>query len=385
MNMIFCYNVSGDNMLEKALTLLSLIEQNGYRSYLVGGFVRDYLMGNESNDIDIATNATPRQLKEMFPEANLSYEEYGSVTLLYKAVRFEITTFRKEIQYANNRKPMEIEYIDNLYEDLLRRDFTVNTICMDKNGKIIDLLDGQKDIEDKMIRVVGDSNYKLSEDALRILRAVRFATTLGFTISDRAKEAINNNKDNLKLLSFDRKKQELDKIFSSLNVKEGINLLCELGLDKALDLNKLSEVVVTDDILGIWAFLDVTDLYSFNGNEKDLIIQINEAKNLDNLNNEVLYLYGLYINTVAGSYKGINKKDIIEKYNMLPIKSRKDLDITVDDITDVFNMGPGSYLKNVFKELEKAVLCGKIGNNNYDLLKYCDLLKKEKVSNLEIS
>ena len=133
-------------MLDVAFSLLKEITSRSYKAYIVGGFVRDYLLGIESNDIDITTNATPKQIKEIFEDSCLPTEDYGSITVIKKGVRFEITTFRKEIEYANNRKPIEIKYIDDLFQDLLRRDFVINTLCMDQNGKILDYLGGQEDI-----------------------------------------------------------------------------------------------------------------------------------------------------------------------------------------------------------------------------------------------
>ncbi len=372
-------------MLEKALGLLTLIENEGYRAYLVGGFVRDYLLGIESSDVDIATNATPRQIKEIFPEANLSYEEYGSVTLLYKSVRFEITTFRKENNYANKRSPVQIEYIDNLHEDLLRRDFTVNTICMSKDGTIIDLLNGQEDLDKRIVRSVGDAFLKMEEDTLRILRAIRFSTTLNFELHSEVKSAIDKYKDDLIELSYSRKKEELDKIFGSLNVRKGIDLLCQLRVDESLELFNLSNVVVTDDILGIWAFLNVSDKYPFTNNEKDLMDEINVVKDIDNLDPLNLYNYGLYINTVAGSYKGISKKEITEAYSKLEIKSRKDLNVDVDDIIKIFDNKPGKYLSELFKVLEKAVLVDGVPNKSEDLLEICVRMYEEKQLDLEYS
>ena len=126
-------------MLEVALKLLEEITARGFKAYIVGGFVRDYILGINSNDIDITTSATPKDIKEIFEDSCLPSEDYGSVTVIKKGIRFEITTFRKEIGYIDNRRPAEIKYIDDLYEDLLRRDFTINTICMDEKGEIVDL------------------------------------------------------------------------------------------------------------------------------------------------------------------------------------------------------------------------------------------------------
>ena len=139
-------------MLEVALKLIEEITLNGFKAYIVGGFVRDYILGIPSNDIDITTSATPKEIKEIFADSCLPNEDYGSVTVIKKGIRFEITTFRKEMEYVDNRRPSEIKYIDDLYQDLLRRDFTINTICMNSAGEIIDYLGGQSDIDNKIIK-----------------------------------------------------------------------------------------------------------------------------------------------------------------------------------------------------------------------------------------
>ena len=153
-------------MNEVALGILKKINDNGYLAYLVGGYPRDLYMDRKSLDYDICTNATPKELKEIFGESILPAEQYGSVTLISQGMRFEITTFRKDIKYLNNRKPIEIEYIDNLLDDLKRRDFTMNTMCIDSEGIIIDLLNGKKDIDQKIIRTVGNADLKIYECCL---------------------------------------------------------------------------------------------------------------------------------------------------------------------------------------------------------------------------
>ena len=250
-------------MLETALKLLKKIEDNGYEAYIVGGFVRDYILGRDSLDVDINTNARPMDIKQIFNDIFIPKVEYGSVTVFYHNIRFEITTYRKELTYINNRKPIEFEYIDDLLEDLNRRDFTINTICMNSKGEIIDLLNGKRDLENKEINTVGDSYEKFNQDSLRILRAIRFATILNFKLSDEVKTAIKNTKQNLMFLSYQRKKEELDKIFSSNNAKYGVELLKELELDKELEIYNLDEIKLNVDIIGIWASLDISSKYLF--------------------------------------------------------------------------------------------------------------------------
>ena len=121
---------------------------------------------------------------KIFGDIMLPSIQYGSVTVIYNKIRFEITTFRKDLKYENNRLPVKIKYIHSLIDDLKRRDFTINTLCLDENGEILDYLNAKKDLDAKVIKMVGSPKKKLKEDSLRILRAVRFATILGFALDD---------------------------------------------------------------------------------------------------------------------------------------------------------------------------------------------------------
>ena len=243
-----------DKVIKK---VLNTIEKSGYEAYVVGGYVRDSLMNKTSYDVDICTNARPKDLIKIFDGAILPNEKYGAVTIRYKGVRYEITTFRKELKYEN-RRPVEIEYTNDLVEDIERRDFTINSMCMDKEGNIIDLFDGKKDINKKIIKSLGSASVKFKEDPLRILRAVRFATTLNFKLDKDIFLGIKENAKYLKDISYDRKKIELNKIFASNNVKYGIKLIYLFNLDKYLDID-LSKIKITSDNLGIWSQLDIVD------------------------------------------------------------------------------------------------------------------------------
>lgn len=359
-------------MLNNALKLLKEIDNKGFESYIVGGFVRDYLLGIESNDIDICTNATPKDIKEIFEDKCLPSEDYGSITVVVKGINYEITTFRQDIGYSDNRHPNEIKYIDSLEEDLLRRDFTINTICMDKDGHIIDHLGGKKDLDNKIIKTVGNSLDKFKEDSLRILRAIRFATILDFDLDLEVSEAIKNTKDLLDNLSYTRKKEELDKIFTSSNYKKGIRLLIDLGLDKTLEIPNLYKVLETDvaSSIGIWSILNVGDKYPFNKNEMDLIDSVNEVIELDNLSPSVLYKYGLYVNSVAGKIKNEDIKKITLAYNNLIIKSRKEIDIDAEEIMAILNREPGEYLKDIFDDIEEEILYNRLENNKLSISNY---------------
>ena len=301
---------------------------------------------------------------------DLSSEDYGAVTLMINKTRVEITTFRKEIGYVNNRKPMKIVYIDDLCEDLKRRDFTINTICMDKDGKIIDLLNGQEDLNNKIIKTVGIAKERFEEDSLRILRAIRFSTNLNFQLSSDISSAIIETKHLLKNLSYNRKKEELDKIFSNANVKKGIDLLLKFNLDKELELKRLKDIKNTDSLISVWSLLNVVDIYPFNNTEKELIEEINKVMHLNNLDPLVLYKYGLYVNSVAGAMKNIDKKLITETYNNLKIHSKKDIEITSEEIMKLLNREPGKYLTDIYSDLEEKILLSELDNNKEIISKY---------------
>lgn len=364
------YTIYGDRMLESALKLLKELTSHDYKAYIVGGFVRDYLLGRESQDIDVCTNATPKEIKEVFEDSFLPTEDYGSVIVNKYGVRFEITTFRKEFSYQDHRKPVEIQYIDDLYQDLLRRDFTINAICIDENGEVIDFLGGRDDLERKLIRTIGDAADRFQEDALRILRAIRFATVLDFQLDASVSSAILETRHLLSELSYQRKKEELDKIFASGHADKGIDLLLQYHLDKNLELEKLSQVENTDSVIGIWSVLDVDLLYPFSNNEKEMMADIRKAMSLNNLDPMALYEYGLYVNSVAGEMKGLDKKKITESYNALIIHSRSDLDVTSEEIMECLDREPGEYLSDIYEDIEREVLYRRLPNQKQKLLSY---------------
>ncbi len=357
-------------MIETATKVLKKIEDKGYKAYLVGGYPRDLYLNRKSVDVDICTNATPKDLKAIFPNVNLKTVKYGSISLVFNKIHFEITTFRKEIKYEKNRIPVKIKYIDNLLEDLKRRDFYINTLCMDSNGNMIDLLGAKEDLDAKQIRMVGKTKHRLKQDVLRILRAIRFATTLNFKLDKELEKYITKYGYLLKKLSYERKKEELDKIFSSSNVEYGIDLLLKTKLDKHLEIPKLSKVTITSSIIGIWAQLDVLNLYRFNSNEIKTIKLINELINKELFEEENLYKYGLYISTIVGEIKGIDRKTVNEHFNQLYIKNRSQIAITPKEICKLLKKEPGPFLKTIIDDIEKKLVVKELTNDISVLKQY---------------
>lgn len=361
-------------MYNTTLKILKMITNNGYEAYAVGGYPRDMYLDRVSADVDICTNATPKELKQIFNSIILPTNEYGSVTVILNKIRFEITTYREDIKYENNRQPSKTKYTKDILVDLKRRDFTINSLCMNDTGEIFDFLDGKKDIDNKIVRMIGNPKIRLKEDILRILRAIRFATILDFELEENLKKCIKKYGYLLKKLSYYRKKEELERIFSSPNAMKGVKLIQELGLDKPLELNNLDKVIITSSLIGVWAQLGVVNVYEFNSYEKEEITKINELRNM-NLNNKTLFKYGLYTCTIIAEYRNLDKLLLTKMYDELPIKTIHDIDISAKEICNLLKQKPGSFIKQIYNELKDKILDGSLINEKSDIIKYIEKIK----------
>lgn len=359
----------GGYMYKKALEVLNKFYDNGYLAYIVGGYPRDTLLGIKTTDIDICTNAKPMEIIKIFDTDKVSDINYGSVKVIYKNVKFDVTTFRRDIKYENNRKPVKIKYINDLKKDLLRRDFTINTLCIDREGNLVDILNVRKDIDERIIRTVGNPRYRIKEDSLRILRAIRFASILDFKIDSKTKSYIIKYGYLLKSLSCSRRREELDKIFSSKNKEMGRDLIVELGIDKHLGIENLKDIVMCDDIIGIWSQLKMRDEYPFSKLEKETIFKIREMLEMD-IDSYSVYKYGLYVSSVVGSIKGISYKEINDIYSNLVIYSRKDIKVGGMDIANALKREPGNYLREIFDDIERKIIWLEIDNKYEDIIDY---------------
>ena len=212
------------------------LARHGYEAYAVGGCVRDSIMGVTPYDWDITTSSPPQRTLEIFESVGIRVIptglQHGTVSLLIDGVTYECTTYRTEAGYSDSRHPDAVEFTSRLEDDLCRRDFTVNAMACSRDGRIIDLYGGVADIEKKIIRCVGNSWERFGEDALRILRAVRFAARLGFRIDPQAKGSARKLAPRLKSISDERKSAELQKILTSDGADLGVRLLFDLGLMK---------------------------------------------------------------------------------------------------------------------------------------------------------
>lgn len=198
--------------LIKALPILETLEFHGYEAVFVGGCVRDTLLGLQLKDVDIATSATPQQVMELFPRTIATGLKHGTVTVVRDDEMYEVTTYRTESEYEQFRRPAQVEFVTSLEADLLRRDFTINAIAMRRDGTFADPYGGMSDMETRVLRCVGDSDARFREDALRMVRAVRFAAEFGMVIAADTWQALQTHRSLLSHVAMERVGAELDKM-----------------------------------------------------------------------------------------------------------------------------------------------------------------------------
>ncbi|GIW66691.1 MAG: HDIG domain-containing protein [Candidatus Parcubacteria bacterium] len=223
----------------EVLIIWEKLSQSGFKAYLVGGCVRDLLLKRKPNDWDITTNATPEQILKIFKEIAFYENRFGTVGIKTNSNDeslkvIEVTTFRLEEKYSDFRRPDKVIFTDQLEKDLERRDFTINALALNDQGEIVDIFTGLKDLKQKIIRAVGDPTTRFHEDALRMLRAIRFACQLNFTIEEKTFNAIRQLADLIQYISSERIRDELIKILMSSKAVEGIELLRKTNLLKEI-------------------------------------------------------------------------------------------------------------------------------------------------------
>ena len=202
---------------EEVKVILHTLQGAGCEAYAVGGCIRDSLLGRTPDDWDITTSARPEETKALFGKTIDTGIQHGTVTVMRHGRGYEVTTYRVDGEYEDGRHPKEVTFTASLEEDLKRRDFTVNAMAYNEEDGLVDLFGGRQDLERKIIRCVGEANERFEEDALRIMRAVRFSAQLGFTIEERTKEAIRGHADRLRQVSAERIQVELTKLVTSPN------------------------------------------------------------------------------------------------------------------------------------------------------------------------
>ena len=369
-----------------AIDVLEKFNKAGYEAYFVGGCVRDFLLGCEFSDIDITTNALPKEVKTIFRKSIDTGIQHGTVTILVDGESYEVTTFRTEDDYIDHRTPEKVEFVSNLRDDLDRRDFTINAMALDSKGNLYDYHNGKKDLTNKIIKTVNNPNERFFEDALRMLRAFRFSSKLGFEIEDSTLDAIKKNAELIKFVSVERITNEFKKLLAGIGSKRSLELLLDSKLNTYIPF--LSDIISFVDCskytfcqslyiltkLNNISFEKLRDLKLSNKEIKK--IKEYERINLEFLDNRPLELI-LYKYDKDDIYFIVEYFDYCDKKNIdiinLPISSFNDIAITSTEIISIIDKSPGPWMKEVTKKLEEAILLNKINNTEKNIV---DFLKK---------
>lgn len=214
-----------DKKIELFLELADLYKDHGYKLYMVGGSVRDYLLSISLTDMDLVTDATPEQEKLFLENADYTFERFGSIKLKYKDVKFDITTFRKEAGYVDLRHPNVVFFTKDIKEDYPRRDLTINALYLNDKLEVIDYVNGQNDLKNKVIKMVGDPLKRIEEDPLRIIRIYRFVLDLDFKIDEDLEKIIVSSTGLTSRLRKEKIVEEIHKCHHKEELKEILNKL----------------------------------------------------------------------------------------------------------------------------------------------------------------
>ena len=384
-----------------ALPVLKQINEAGYEAYFVGGSVRDLLLNRHIHDVDIATSAYPMEIKQIFKKTIDTGIKHGTVTVLYEGESYEITTFRTESGYQDFRRPDHVTFVQNLSEDLKRRDFTINALAMDVDGNVIDHFDGLGDLDKHLIRAVGKAENLFHEDALRMMRAVRFMSQLQFTLEPETEQAISDNHELLSKISVERIRDEFVKMGIAPGSQKAFQIFLDTGLSEEVPgfKGKKENLALYPQLnfsptneANLWALMIILlklpneKIPSFmrmwknsNAMERQVadIVAFFDLISSRAPNNYDLYQAGL--ETIASTIdlahilgQPINGSALVDGYEALPIKNSHDL--VIDGHFLLKNGIPaGPRVGLLLEEIKKAVLEGVISNNEAAITEFLSL------------
>lgn len=392
-----------------ALPILETIEKAGYEAYFVGGSVRDTMLSKPIHDVDIATSAYPEEIKKIFKRTVDTGIEHGTVMILDHGTGYETTTFRTESTYTDFRRPDEVKFVRSLDEDLKRRDFTVNALALTKDGEVIDLFGGVQDMSAQVLRAVGKPEERFHEDALRMMRAVRFAAQLDFKIDDATQKAIAENAPLLANIAVERTNVEFTKLMQGTSASYGLIEMIKSGLvnfmpglantdqDLAAYAELLQNAQPTDDnqawsLLSFELGLSPKDTGEFLKLWKQPNDMIQTAKSVITLMNKLrlgdVSDWDLYqtqdaittaLATIRLSEVTANVEDLSVRYQALPIKHKKELAINGGELLKSLHLTPGPLFGKILADLEHLVVIGEQVNDKEALLQAAaDIVEKEK-------
>ncbi|MBW8349066.1 CCA tRNA nucleotidyltransferase [Bacillus sp. IITD106] len=383
-----------------AIPVLEKIEKAGFEAYFVGGAVRDYLLNREIHDVDIATSATPLEIKNIFSSTVDVGIEHGTILVLYNGQGFEVTTFRSESDYEDHRRPQTVTFIRSLQEDLKRRDFTMNAIAMDRTGQLIDPFHGESAIEQQIIETVGEASERFKEDALRVMRAIRFVSQLGFSLEKKTEIEMANLASLLKHISVERITAEMIKLLNGTYRDKAFKIAIDTNLyafwpsifnDKKIIQSILSLPIEPLSEMELW----ILSLYLTNQTNSNELLKKWKlpSKKIQFILRAYQFLFwrrenewthydyyraGKEISTVVERvYQTSLGKDILKIesniehiFKQLPILSRSDLKITGEEILKWYNKPAGPWVKEVIEQIEKAVIHNEVMNDAEEIKRW---------------
>lgn len=392
-----------DNLPEifvKAMPVLRTLEDAGFEAYFVGGSVRDVLLHRHVHDVDITTSAYPEEVKELFDKSIDTGIKHGTVTVLYGGESYEITTFRTESGYQDFRRPDHVTFVQNLDEDLKRRDFTINALAMDMHGDIVDLFNGIEDLKNHIIRAVGNPEKRFHEDALRMMRAVRFMSQLEFKLEEKTEQAIKDNHELLKKISVERIREEF--------VKMGLGPFSRQAFQIFLD-TQLSEDVPDfagkKDLLqvylqlkfsptmetSLWAVIIIL-LKVSNENIGKFMRDWKNSNAMTEKVEQIIKMFDLIADHVPTDYElfeagediiintidvadilgqPVSSEALVDRYLALPIKTPSELAVDGRFLIKR-GMRPGAQLGRTLNQIRKKVVACEIENSEEAIEQYLD-------------
>lgn len=384
---------------QKALPILKKIRSAGYEAYFVGGSVRDALLNRPIHDVDIATSSYPEETKRIFKRTVDIGIEHGTVLVLEEDGEYEITTFRTEDVYVDYRRPSQVNFVRSLDEDLKRRDFTVNAFALAPDGEIVDHFGGLDDLEHKILRAVGEPKERFNEDALRILRGLRFLASLDFTLEEKTFAAMKSHAHLLEKISIERSFIELDKLLVAPFWKKGLRAFvdCEAYRylpqldDQAPALLAMTEEM-TDTVFvsstQAWAalllemkcqnprgFLKAWKTSSQFQKEVTAIMAIYELRLEQPVDRRILYHYGRDLVCLAERLReakglAVDYESIDAIYKDLPIYDKHEIVVNGADLIKQLGLTPGPSLGEHLSAVELAIVDGDLANDRSAILEF---------------
>jgi len=377
--------------------VIQIIKKANYEAFFVGGCVRDLLLQEKITDIDIATNATPNEITALFHHVIPIGIEHGTVIVRYKKHSFEVTTYRTEGTYSDKRHPDYVNFITSIEEDLKRRDFTINALAMDETGEIIDLFNGQEDLKNQRIKAVGQPKERFEEDPLRIIRALRFSSQLGFTIEKNTLEQMKRNRKNLQSIAIERINEEMRRFFASEHISKGILYLKQSKVYEQLPIFKEEPLYVQylfENFIPLTSFAEVI-AYFYLQNKKypiqkwirewkcsnkvkkdaQTLVQSIESyqKNglhpmlVFNLPEELFNSFVRLTNFIENT--NLTVQDVKNINNSLIIHSKNELNIKGNDLIEYYSeIKPGPWIEHMLKRMTEKVVLQEL-ENDYKQLK----------------